>query len=837
MYVHRPSNVGFFHERGTHWVTPDGGRFFSRLALMITNWQRSLRAKRRLYVFCYCGAGSLEKLVEVAARKLLTPGAHLLVVNVLGEAAACPAHGQVTYLHAPYPVHYDWTSVFQQVSERGFAFERRIAEAMATCIGKLDEISAPAPRPVAVSHRHLSRADLVGRIWSFGNRNGNLLAPSFGFGEDGGVEFYRNENEARWEFADGVLKIFKVGGALMWRSTSIVTDGAGKWQVVLGTPFNGDLEFVLAETGKRDAPPARAPRYTGRMRVLLLDGGLQIAARLPAALAGAEIVRIDHVGQVEDYPEFNVFVSGLLLSHMADAGQAAAMIALLTARFSLTVFFEISGYESDYLKSLGLQSFHRGFKDNPGIDALSLAFVADAARAGNVYKVEHFADGPAFDSFKRFLVTQAHPAGTAPTIKSRGDYRAFDRPVFELSVFACHRFESLDPPLGEDLTLLDVRSLKFRAQSAGVGLDRGKQPAELGRVLYQTERDLAPALKERFVSAPAILWDEAAYAAAGFDKAIAEWRGRFAHERVEVGVFELENCIVSGVGAVFADGMFVWGTDYLLIYLCSSRLDPIFAGMQRRHVARHVAGTAILGFNGLYDNYYHWVGEAMTSISLCLDVWRGEAGETLSIVTGKMNEVRRRYLEILLQDHPAVEIVELGRDEFVTADKLIYCDNLGPTKPQNILFERLAFIEKMLRHCGPEDVRPERLIYLARTDSAGRKVVNEAALIARLRAMGFEIYVATGQDVAAQIATFRAAKMVVAPHGAGLTNIMFAQTGTIVLELVQADYLNVGMMRLAQTVQARYYSEMFFESGEAVQSWVVDVERVCATVETLMGMG
>jgi hypothetical protein len=832
MYLHRPSQVGFFHERGTHWVTPDGGRFFSRLALMIANWKLRLRAKKRLFVFCYCGAGRLDRLVQAAAATLLGPGAHLLIIDVLGTGQLSVRHPQVTYLRRPYPAQYDWTSVFEQSGARGFEFELGIAEAISQCLGRLDEdVAAPAPAPAGLA---ISRRELVDSVWSFGNRNGNLIAPEFGFDGDGRIAFYQNGNESRWRLENGALEIFKDSGALMWRSESMFVDAAGRWHVVLRTHLDPGLEFVLAQLGARAPADVPALRYTGRMRVLVLDNGLGVAARLRKSLDGAEIVHIDRVEQIDEHAECNIFVSGLVLSHMADPAAASALAGRIAMRFSLAVFFEISGQGREYLNSLGLRSFHRDFADNPGIDALDLDFFAAAMRAANVYKIEHYADQPAYDSFKPFVVSAAHAKGTMPRQESRGDYRVFDRPVFEIAAFACHKFDSLDPALDRDLILLDARSLKFRPQASGVRLDNMKQPGELGPMLYSTARDADPALKARPVTAPAVLWDEAVYAASGQDAAIADWCGRFAHEMVEVRVFALPNCLVSGVGAVFSNGVFVAGTDYLLIYLCSSRLDPIFAGMQRRHERRHVTGTAILAFNGLYDNYYHFVGEAATSLSLSLDVLGRDPAEKLTVVTGKLNGFRRQHLEILLKDRPAVEIVELGRDEFVTADELIYCDNLGPTKPQNIVVERVAFMDRMIAHCGLQDVAGARLIYLARTDSAGRRVVNEAELIERLRGMGFEIFVATGKDVAEQIATFRSARMVVAAHGAGLTNIMFARPETIVLELVQASYLNTGMMRLAQTAQARYYSEMFFETLGGDQSWAVDVERVCRTVGMLL---
>jgi capsular polysaccharide biosynthesis protein len=152
------------------------------------------------------------------------------------------------------------------------------------------------------------------------------------------------------------------------------------------------------------------------------------------------------------------------------------------------------------------------------------------------------------------------------------------------------------------------------------------------------------------------------------------------------------------------------------------------------------------------------------------------------------------------------------------------------------VLETAWLAQRLIENAGLKDAQPTRLIYLARTDTKARVILNEQALIERLAGMGFEIHTATGKPLVEQMRIFREAKFVVAPHGAGLTNIIFAHPGIMLLELVQSTYQNTGMMRLAQAAGVRYYSELFFpeNGGKADRSWRVDIERIAAAVEKML---
>lgn len=91
---------------------------------------------------------------------------------------------------------------------------------------------------------------------------------------------------------------------------------------------------------------------------------------------------------------------------------------------------------------------------------------------------------------------------------------------------------------------------------------------------------------------------------------------------------------------------------------------------------------------------------------------------------------------------------------------------------------------------------PER-IYVSRDKARRRRVVNEVDVGARLEARGFTKVCLEDLSWSEQIELFRKAKVIVAPHGAGLANLVFCQPGTRVIEFFHRSYVNGCYWRLA----------------------------------------
>jgi capsular polysaccharide biosynthesis protein len=80
-------------------------------------------------------------------------------------------------------------------------------------------------------------------------------------------------------------------------------------------------------------------------------------------------------------------------------------------------------------------------------------------------------------------------------------------------------------------------------------------------------------------------------------------------------------------------------------------------------------------------------------------------------------------------------------------------------------------------------------LFISRSDSAVRRLVNEAQVIESLRPHGFEACILSGMPFEEQINLFAAADMVIGMHGAGLANVGFMRKGAAVIEILSPSRL------------------------------------------------
>ena len=99
----------------------------------------------------------------------------------------------------------------------------------------------------------------------------------------------------------------------------------------------------------------------------------------------------------------------------------------------------------------------------------------------------------------------------------------------------------------------------------------------------------------------------------------------------------------------------------------------------------------------------------------------------------------------------------------------------------------VGFIQATL---GGRGTKGWRRLYLSRADAAVRRVTNEAEVVALLEPHGFEAMELGRMPYAAQIAAFKQASHVIAPHGAGLTHLVLCPPGAQVLEIFHPLYSN-----------------------------------------------
>jgi capsular polysaccharide biosynthesis protein len=186
----------------------------------------------------------------------------------------------------------------------------------------------------------------------------------------------------------------------------------------------------------------------------------------------------------------------------------------------------------------------------------------------------------------------------------------------------------------------------------------------------------------------------------------------------------------------------------------------------RPHLVRlppttHVSGSVLSLATNYSGNYYHWMFNVLPRLHIAshLDIDATYVDQSQSF--------QRESLELLgiqniLPPHPAV-----------SADHLYV-----PSFP--LLGAVPSWAIDWLRSLWPPSPTLGRRLYISRADAPRRHLLNEEQLARRLN---LEVVTLTGLTIAEQARLFSEANLIVAPHGAALTNLIFCHPGTEVVEL------------------------------------------------------
>jgi capsular polysaccharide biosynthesis protein len=224
--------------------------------------------------------------------------------------------------------------------------------------------------------------------------------------------------------------------------------------------------------------------------------------------------------------------------------------------------------------------------------------------------------------------------------------------------------------------------------------------------------------------------------------------------------------------------------------------------IDRAHGAKPEAITGniavLAGLSG--HNYFHWMVDVLPRLELL----RQSGIQFAEIDRFWINEVRSPFQQATL-DHlgiPAAKWLSADRHPAITADRLTvpsFPSHLGWAEAWVLNFLRQQFLPIASSHPCHER------IYISRNQANHRRLLNEAAVIERLQSIGFVVVEPEHLSFSEQIALFSQAKVIVAPHGGGLTNLIFASPGTIVIEFMTRSYMRHYYWQISQQLQLQHF--------------------------------
>lgn len=266
----------------------------------------------------------------------------------------------------------------------------------------------------------------------------------------------------------------------------------------------------------------------------------------------------------------------------------------------------------------------------------------------------------------------------------------------------------------------------------------------------------------------------------GLDDLPAEWAAKVGeHELDQPYVYEVENVHLYGpamVGvknSVILDTAYygrldLWERNYLYFEAAmSARAEPVIE-----------VECAFSACNVWSGNYFHWLLDTLPKFE-ALQVYEQDTGvRPLILVDQDPAPFVSEWLDLLGYKYEKLKSYHYHVDNLVI-----------PTnrRKRGIFYKSAGEYLQTLRGC--EKLTSHKL-YVSRKNARTRRVVNEDELLEYLLPQGYACILPETMSIIEQIGTFMPCEWLIAPHGAGLANMIWSRKQPRVIELVTPAYTN-----------------------------------------------
>ncbi len=247
-------------------------------------------------------------------------------------------------------------------------------------------------------------------------------------------------------------------------------------------------------------------------------------------------------------------------------------------------------------------------------------------------------------------------------------------------------------------------------------------------------------------------------------------------------------------------------TSKQIIFQSISSLVP-FQKVEKKFSFRKLSFTSKKKLLGTYSvfrtmstssNYYHSLIDQIPRIYLLNQSdYRNE--EIKLLISQSLTRVEQFFLEKLLPSNIKIEIV--NPEQLYHVERLIFPSIMTRSRAGYL---PKCYIENLLSKVAPSRKRNKKnRILISRSKAKKRKILNEKELLNLLKDYGFKKYCLEDLSLEEQIELFYDAEIVISPHGAGLTNLIFSEN-IHVLELFPTYHVRTHYYYLCKSRNHNY---------------------------------
>lgn len=222
-------------------------------------------------------------------------------------------------------------------------------------------------------------------------------------------------------------------------------------------------------------------------------------------------------------------------------------------------------------------------------------------------------------------------------------------------------------------------------------------------------------------------------------------------------------------------------------------------------------------------NYYHWLVDSLPRLLIAQNELK-DCNYSLLLPANC-----RAFIKNTLNYFQISSITYIESNEYLQVQSLLvpyYLAGSGHIHPTKVFEIKQFFVEKIKSSLN------KKKVYVSRSRQKARLVVNEKQVIDEVTSLGFEVIYFEDYTFEQQVELSKGIKYLVSSHGANLTNLMFMNDGSRVLELIKSESPNFCYWALANVAKVDYYYQLCEVKGND-HLWV-DIDLFKLTLQKFL---